>query len=67
MIKAKALTPSGKLPPVLPLVLYNRVQRWYAAQDVAELVEVVPLGDWSVIGPSCSICCWMKAGLRSRN
>ena len=44
LIKAKVLTPSGKLPPVLPLVLYNGAQRWSAAQNIAELIEVVPGG-----------------------
>ncbi|HEV2851381.1 MAG TPA: Rpn family recombination-promoting nuclease/putative transposase [Thermoanaerobaculia bacterium] len=38
------LTPSGKLPPVLPVVLYNGNAPWGAAQDVAELVEAVPGG-----------------------
>ena len=44
LIKAKAWTPTGKLPPVLPLVLYNGAQRWLAAQNVADLIEVVPGG-----------------------
>ena len=56
LIKAKALTPAGKLPPVLPLVLYNGSQRWYAAQNVAELVEVVPGAGWSATGPRYPIC-----------
>jgi predicted transposase/invertase (TIGR01784 family) len=38
------LTPSGKLPPVLPLVLYNGKRKWSAAQEVAELIEIVPGG-----------------------
>lgn len=38
------LTPSGRLPPVLPIVLYNGYRRWHAALDVAELVEDVPGG-----------------------
>jgi hypothetical protein len=33
-----------KLPPVLPLVLYNGQPRWTAAQDIAELIEPVPGG-----------------------
>ena len=33
-----------KLPPVLPLVIYNGSQRWKAAQDISELIEKVPGG-----------------------
>lgn len=42
IIKHKAFTPGGKLPPVLPLVLYNGVSRWNAAQEVGELIEPLP-------------------------
>jgi len=38
------LSPVGKLPPVLPLVLYNGDRPWGAALDLAELVEEVPGG-----------------------
>lgn len=44
LIRRKLLTPSGKLPPILPLVLYNGDGRWGAAQEVADLVETVPGG-----------------------
>ena len=44
MIRQKAFTPSGKLPPVLPIVLYNGEKRWQAVQNVADLVEPVPGG-----------------------
>ncbi|MCE8038906.1 Rpn family recombination-promoting nuclease/putative transposase [Halomonas sp. MCCC 1A11062] len=44
LIRQKAFTPSGKLPPVLPIVLYNGERRWNAAQDVAEMVENVSGG-----------------------
>lgn len=44
LIRQKALTPTGKLPPVLPIVLYNGDQRWTAAQNVADLVEPIPGG-----------------------
>jgi predicted transposase YdaD len=42
LIRQHHLTPEGRLPPVLPLVLYNGNVRWGAAQDVSELVETVP-------------------------
>lgn len=29
----------GRLPPVFPLVLYNGLPRWQAAQDIAELIH----------------------------
>ncbi|MDP3534590.1 MAG: Rpn family recombination-promoting nuclease/putative transposase [Halomonas sp.] len=44
LIRQHAFTPSGKLPPVLPVVLYNGEKRWKAAQNVADLVERVPGG-----------------------
>lgn len=44
LIRQQALTPSGRLPPVLPVVLYNGEERWMAAQNVADLVERVPGG-----------------------
>lgn len=44
LIRQKALTSSGKLPPVLPIVLYNGEKRWTAAQNVADLVEEIPGG-----------------------
>jgi predicted transposase YdaD len=44
LIRQRALAPSGRLPPVLPLVLYNGNLRWGAAQEIAEMVEEVPGG-----------------------
>jgi predicted transposase/invertase (TIGR01784 family) len=38
------LSPSGRLPPVLPLVLYNGDRPWGAALDLGELIEEVPGG-----------------------
>ena len=37
LIRRRALGPSGELPPVLPVVLYNGRSRWTAASDVARL------------------------------
>lgn len=42
IIKQEAWTPERKLPPVLPLVLYNGTRRWDAAQEVSELIEPLP-------------------------
>lgn len=44
LIKQKAFTRSGRLPPVFLLVLYNGKWRWLSALDVAELIEPVPGG-----------------------
>ncbi|QEA40833.1 Rpn family recombination-promoting nuclease/putative transposase [Pistricoccus aurantiacus] len=44
LVKQKKLTQSGKLPPVLPIVLYNGGKRWNAARNVSELVQPVPGG-----------------------
>jgi predicted transposase YdaD len=42
LIKTKQLTRTGRLPPVLPVVLYNGKPRWTAAEEIAELIEAVP-------------------------
>ncbi len=44
LVKRQELTRSGRLPPVLPLVLYNGYAPWGAAQEVSELIEQVPGG-----------------------
>jgi predicted transposase/invertase (TIGR01784 family) len=44
LLQSRQLTASGKLPPVLPLVLYNGHRPWGAAQDLAELIEEIPGG-----------------------
>lgn len=44
LLRQGTLTPAGKLPPVLPIVLYNGYKPWHAALDVADLVEEVPGG-----------------------
>jgi hypothetical protein len=44
LVREKQLTLAGKLPPVLPLVLYNGFAPWGAARDVAELIDDVPGG-----------------------
>jgi Putative transposase, YhgA-like len=42
LIQARTLAPSGKLPPVAPIVLYNGRRRWTAPRDVATLIEPIP-------------------------
>ncbi len=42
LIKQGAVLPDGRLPPVLPIVLYNGSQRWTAETDVSELIPPVP-------------------------
>ncbi|NJL29495.1 MAG: transposase [Thermoanaerobaculia bacterium] len=44
VIQQKLLTPSRRLPPVLPLVLYNGRRRWKAPLDIRELIEPVSGG-----------------------
>ncbi|MBK1694917.1 transposase [Chromatium weissei] len=39
LIKQRALTSTGKLPPVLPIVLYNGKPRWTAATELFDLIE----------------------------
>ena len=66
LIKTKQLTQTGRLPPVLPVVLYNGKPRWTAAEEIAELIEAVPGGLEHYLR-NCVICCWMKAGIRQRS
>jgi predicted transposase YdaD len=42
LIRAGQLPPSGKLPPVVPIVLYNGRGRWTAPQTVEGIVETIP-------------------------
>ncbi len=42
LILKKRLTSSGKLPPVVPIVLYNGTRKWTAPLQVAELIESLP-------------------------
>ena len=42
LIRAKDVLPHRKLPPVLPIVLYNGDAKWTAATDVAALIPKVP-------------------------
>lgn len=42
LIRAKQVLPGKKLPPVLPIVLYNGEARWTAATDIAHLIPKAP-------------------------
>ena len=42
LIRQKQLGPSGKLPPVLPVALYNGNRRWNASLEMSNLIERVP-------------------------
>jgi hypothetical protein len=44
LIRSRQLGPTGDLPPVVPIVLYNGRDRWTAAQDIATLVAKAPGG-----------------------
>jgi predicted transposase YdaD len=44
LIRQRLLTPDGKLPPVLPIVLYNGYAPWRAPLDMADLIDTVPGG-----------------------
>ena len=44
LIREKKLSRSGKLPPVLPVVLYNGKRRWDTSIEVSDLIEDVPGG-----------------------
>jgi Putative transposase, YhgA-like len=38
------VTAEGRLPPVLPVVLYNGIRRWDAPEEVSEMIVPVPGG-----------------------
>ena len=42
LIKQGRALSDGRLPPILPIVLYNGSQRWTAATDVFDLIPPVP-------------------------
>lgn len=42
LIKAKQVLPQRKLPPVLPIVLYNGDAHWTAATNISALIPEVP-------------------------
>jgi hypothetical protein len=42
IIKKEKLKKTDKLPPILPLVLYNGGKPWNTAVEVHELIETVP-------------------------
>jgi len=44
LIRAEKLVSGDRLPPVLPIVLYNGRPRWTAAQDIADLLAPAPKG-----------------------
>jgi hypothetical protein len=44
LVRTGNLAAEGRLPPVLPIVLYNGSRRWDAPVDVAELVVPMPGG-----------------------
>lgn len=44
LIRGGRLAAGGRLPPVLPVVLYNGARRWTAPEEMAELIETVPGG-----------------------
>ncbi|HEX3555024.1 MAG TPA: Rpn family recombination-promoting nuclease/putative transposase [Thermoanaerobaculia bacterium] len=44
LLRQKLISRGEKLPPVLPLLLYNGVAPWNALRDIAELIEQVPGG-----------------------
>lgn len=44
LVRKGITTPSRRLPPVFPIVLYTGDARWTAPRDVADLIEAAPGG-----------------------
>jgi len=42
LIKRGEVLSDGRLPPILPIVLYNGSKRWSGATDIADLIPAVP-------------------------
>ncbi|MBK5937709.1 Rpn family recombination-promoting nuclease/putative transposase [Halochromatium roseum] len=42
LIKTKVTTPTQGLPPILPIVLYNELDRWSAAEDISDQIRPEP-------------------------
>jgi len=42
LVRLKQLGPSGRLPPVVPIVLYNGEKPWSAVRRIEDLVEETP-------------------------
>ncbi|MBK5939821.1 Rpn family recombination-promoting nuclease/putative transposase [Halochromatium roseum] len=42
LLKTKVTSPAKGLPPLLPIMLYNGLERWHAAEDIDELVRPSP-------------------------
>ena len=42
LIKRGEVLEDGRLPPILPIVLYNGSQKWTAVTNISELIPVVP-------------------------
>jgi hypothetical protein len=49
LVREQRLMPDGRLPPILPIVLYNGEPRWRAPVDLRELIglpEASPMWQW---------------------
>ena len=55
LIRQKQVLPQRRLPPVLPIVLYNGQSRWTAATDVADLIPS-RRGCWRNTSPIWNTC-----------
>ena len=57
LIREHQLTPGGRLPPVLPLVLYSGEDTWTAAREIGKLVETASggLGEYRPLMPDAEI------------
>ncbi|WP_207388849.1 Rpn family recombination-promoting nuclease/putative transposase [Stutzerimonas kirkiae] len=61
--KTRQLTPSGKLPPVLPIVLYNGRRRWHAAQRISPNSSTRHPATCRPTGRTCATSCWTKTAM----
>ena len=55
LVKRGEVLADGRLPPILPIVLYNGSQKWTAATNIADLIHDVP-GMVNHYKPSLQYC-----------
>ena len=69
LIRRGELKTGDKLPPVLPVAVYNGRPRWRAATDISELIAPVPTPLPRYLpkcGIFCSTCRGSASGIRPR-
>jgi hypothetical protein len=54
LVREGRLLPNGKLPPLLPVVVYNGDDRWHAAEQLSQLVGLATDSPLWPLQPNCA-------------